>query len=227
MKGIRLEKVSIRLGTVHCNFRKEIKPLAGFEIWSRVLCWDRKWLYIVSHFVKKGEVVPRGWTLQPWRRIKHHRSANAATKGDATGLGEESRKQPHPAIFASAISKYVFKRGRLTVPPEKILVGSLLLPAQPAHNDESLDGISLPTRIDSAETGVASAAQILDVSQAEATFEDSLTSQPHGNAWDWKEIEQERQRGFRIAELMAGLEDLHDEFTADERAALGHFRDLP
>ncbi|KAK1144819.1 hypothetical protein N8T08_004831 [Aspergillus melleus] len=42
------------LSGVQCVFRREIKPYQGYEVWSRVMSWDEKWVYIVSHFVERG-----------------------------------------------------------------------------------------------------------------------------------------------------------------------------
>ncbi|KAJ6134375.1 hypothetical protein N7523_000697 [Penicillium sp. IBT 18751x] len=40
------------LGGVMCLFRREIKLYQRYEVVSRVLTWDEKWLYIVSYFLK-------------------------------------------------------------------------------------------------------------------------------------------------------------------------------
>ncbi|OJJ42488.1 hypothetical protein ASPZODRAFT_105211 [Penicilliopsis zonata CBS 506.65] len=42
------------LGGVACIFKREIKPYQRYEVVSRVLTWDEKWVYIVSYFVKPG-----------------------------------------------------------------------------------------------------------------------------------------------------------------------------
>jgi hypothetical protein len=41
--GAGLGRLNCLLGGVSCTFRREIKPLQRFEIWTRVLCWDEKW----------------------------------------------------------------------------------------------------------------------------------------------------------------------------------------
>lgn len=33
----------IALGGISCLFKKEILPYKKYEMWTRVLCWDRKW----------------------------------------------------------------------------------------------------------------------------------------------------------------------------------------
>lgn len=84
-------KVGIPLGSVHISFRREIKPYERYEVRSRLLGWDRKWLVIGSYFIrpKTGEVL------------------------------------------ASALSKYVIKKGRFTVPPENCLRRAGWLPERP------------------------------------------------------------------------------------------------
>ncbi|KAF5864600.1 hypothetical protein ETB97_007158 [Aspergillus alliaceus] len=87
----KLKHLTPALGGVSCIFRREIKPWQRYDLVSRVLCWDDKWLYIVSHFLKPSD----------------HNGASLAASEDQ--------------IFASAISEYVFKGGRRTVKPREIL----------------------------------------------------------------------------------------------------------
>lgn len=47
----RIAKKSIALGAVSCSFKRQIRPLERYQICSRVLCWDEKWIYVVSQFV--------------------------------------------------------------------------------------------------------------------------------------------------------------------------------
>jgi hypothetical protein len=52
---------TIALRGVACNFRKAIPPLVRYRMVSRVLCWDRKWLYVATHFCAADEAeVGRG-----------------------------------------------------------------------------------------------------------------------------------------------------------------------
>ncbi|KAK3681383.1 hypothetical protein B0T22DRAFT_523580 [Podospora appendiculata] len=115
----------IGLGAVFCSFRKEIAPLQGYEMWSRVLAWDRKWLYIVTHFVVKGKVRPTGWDGRKMgpTRVK-------VQKADGSGdVVEDWSKY----VIATAISKYVFKLGRFTVHPAIVVGANGLLPDRPAE----------------------------------------------------------------------------------------------
>ncbi|KAK3996654.1 hypothetical protein QBC44DRAFT_231441 [Cladorrhinum sp. PSN332] len=114
----------IGLGAVFCSFRKEIGPLQGYEMWSRIVSWDRKWLYIVTHFVVKGKVKPTSWDGR-WKGPT--RSKVVKKEGEK----EEEVPDWSKYIHATAISKYVFKLGRFTVHPSIMIKASGLLPDRP------------------------------------------------------------------------------------------------
>ena len=143
------------LGAVQCSFKKEIAPYEPYEMWSRILCWDRKWIYVVSHFVKKGAVKPTEYSISPpssllgsifGRKAKKPAKNDLVTEHmDGNGHALEP-KIPNKAIFASAISKYVMKLGRLTVHPEVVIEASGLLPPRPGGWNtmsglKSVDGV--------------------------------------------------------------------------------------
>lgn len=48
----RKRHLNIALGSTCCVFRREIRPLQEVEIWSRVVSWDEKWVYLASYFVR-------------------------------------------------------------------------------------------------------------------------------------------------------------------------------
>ncbi|CAK7226842.1 hypothetical protein SBRCBS47491_006365 [Sporothrix bragantina] len=110
--------LGVGLGAVFCSFRKEISPYQPYEMWSRVLSWDRKWLYIMTHFVVKGKVKP----------VSFDGSGKPAREWTAA---DEANLQKH--VIATAISKYVFKLGRFTVHPTFIMEHSDLLPERPGE----------------------------------------------------------------------------------------------
>jgi acyl-CoA thioesterase FadM len=199
-------KIGVYLGAVHCTFHREIKPYQSFEVRSRVLGWDRKWLVIVSFFV-----LP------------------------AKGKKEE-------VLLASALSKYVIKKGRFTVSPDHCLRVAGWLPPKPEQTvDES--GVLVPQPPSVTETGAegtplessqpvtnASASTVVAVEEVKEKLEKVLSrgqepasdpiisaartpeeTSPKG--WDWHRIEQERLRGLKLAEawlaLDANLKDEH------------------
>lgn len=71
----------VPLGSVYCNFKKEIKPLQRYTIVSRVLGWNQKWLIVESRF--------------------------------------EIGSKKSPVVAATALTKYVVKDKRKTIPPSE------------------------------------------------------------------------------------------------------------
>ncbi|KAK4151169.1 hypothetical protein C8A00DRAFT_36213 [Chaetomidium leptoderma] len=114
----------IGLGAVFCSFRKEIGPLQGYEMWSRILSWDRKWLYLVTHFVVKGKVRPTAWDRKRMGPTRD-RVQKADGSGETVDFGQY--------VIATAISKYVFKLGRFTVHPALVIEAAGLLPERPGE----------------------------------------------------------------------------------------------
>lgn len=124
-------------------------------------------------------------------------------EGDAVEVDEK-------AIFASAVSKYVMKLGRLTVHPEVVLNASGVLPERPGgwHSMDN-SGVSTPDMEDS----------FVDAKVEEEGVK-------AGSEWDWKRVEKENQRGLQFAEHFAAMEGLHQEFSGSQAPALGKYRDL-
>ena len=218
------------LGAVSCVFRKEINPFEKYEMWTRVLSWDRKWVYIVTHFVRKDTVKPRRFSMYPRQKNK-----------DA---GTRTVDKAEDAIIASALSKIVFKKGRLTIPPEVMLQASGLLPRRPA------DIALLQTQVFPAPKQRKIAQEIFDIpfrmfEKADLVWEatrnslypepedernasrggspDGMEKKPH--EWTWVKVEEERVRGLEMANKLSGLDGLAGEFTA-EADALGKHSDL-
>ena len=217
---------AIMLGGVSCNFRREIKPYQGFEVWTRVLAWDQKWIYVISHFVKKGVVKPRGYLLQPWRKVQQKGDHDGKKEGEIAIDAEAKKSGPHPAIFATGISKYVWKKGRLTIPPERVLRASELLPPKPA--DHETPPISMTPDIpatSSVDTPAASVAASLTPDNAGEMMAASLNAQgsPSSDEWTWDRVEEERKRGMKIAEMYNGLDMLNEIFKGDEETVLGEY----
>lgn len=213
---------NIALGGVACMFQREVEPMAGFDIYTRILSWDRKWLYIVSHMVKKGKIAPGSYVMQPWRR----REAGYARKVRQ----EEAELVKH--IYASSISRYVVKKGRLTVNPEIVLERSRLLPRRP-------EGVGLPPRaelalpVDASAGSEAQAAPdahaLISGPERVASVMTSTFSPPEMDAddgaggWTWDEMEAERLRGLKLASHFDALSGLTSELRTEE--VLGKFSD--
>jgi hypothetical protein len=113
-----LKPKMFNLGGTSCIFKKAIPPFARFEVSSRVLCWDEKWIYVVSHFTKPGSNKPTRYLLG---------SSHPSRSTDRKIEDQQDR------IYATAITKYVFKAGRLTCSPESILLDCGLIPSPTAQ----------------------------------------------------------------------------------------------
>lgn len=189
------------LGGVSCFFKREIPPYVKFEMWTRLLTWDRKWFYLVTHLVKPGVAKPPSYTLQPWRKVKG-RKEKERVNGERIEHEQQTREKLKNSIYASGIARYVIKEGRLTVSPEKALIHAGMVPEKPegwVYKDEG------------EESGVAD-----DILPASVTAED----------WTWDVIEKERRRGLRFAEMFTQVDGLHDTFDGGRNGALGSYFDL-
>ncbi|KAH8588206.1 hypothetical protein B0O99DRAFT_525415 [Bisporella sp. PMI_857] len=195
----KLGELKCMLGAVSCHFRREIKPLEKYEVWTRVLCWDKKWLYIVSHFVTKGETAPVACKQRSSKREPevNRRRQSRENEGNMPFQMEKSRSSK--LIRASALSKYVFKQGRRTKPPEEVMKELNLIPPPPDH--------------------------IFELAKDCKTTEDSQEI-PYAE-WDWHRIQQENERGLKIASQFDGMDALHETFSGDSSDALGYYSDWP
>lgn len=219
----------VALGAVACSFRKEINPMEKYEMWTRVLSWDRKWLYMVTHFVRKDTVRPRRFSMYPRQKNRNAGTRTVDNKEDA--------------VIASAVSKLVFKKGRLTIPPEIMLQASGLLPPRPAdmallqtqvfpapkQRKIAQEIFDIPFRFFETADLVYEATRNTLIPEPEAHRDDSRGGSPDGDLkkpiWTWAKVEEERQRGLQMASKLGGLEGLVGEFTA-EADALGRHSDL-
>jgi hypothetical protein len=182
----------IALGGVSCLFKREILPYTKYEMWTRILSWDRKWFYLVTHLVKPGVGKPTSWTLQPWRKAKRTSDTKDVDKEKLLG-----------AVYATAIAKYVIKRGRITVPPEQALLDAEMVPVKPegwmykgdaTESNGDADGV-LPQPVESEE-------------------------------WNWDVIEAERLRGLVVAQKFAEMDGMHEYFDGGKNGVLGEYADL-
>lgn len=112
------------VSAISCTFHREIKPFQPYEIWTRVASWDDKWIYMVTHFVDNSKFRPRCYLMQA------HPSINSKQMRPAV----PDKQNPHEHVFASAVTRMVFKRGRLTVPPKRALEVCGLLSAPTAES---------------------------------------------------------------------------------------------
>jgi len=212
----------IALGGNSCHYHREIPPYTRFEIWTRVLSWDRKWLYVVSHFVEEGAFRPKNYILQP---KKGSRSKGWVAKGESgEGRSEEERKTKlRRKVYASSVSKYVVKKGRLTIPPELVLARSEMLPPRPTGAPSTFNTGYMPPKLENqkVESADGSSSETLDV------LEESLFPKDEEDGeWTWEKCETMRLRGLKLAQHFDALDGLRDVFDGGEKGAMGIYTDL-
>ncbi|RSL79274.1 hypothetical protein CEP51_007476 [Fusarium floridanum] len=180
MKGA----LGILLGSVQCSFHKEVGLYKRCELWSRVLCWDRKWLYILTHFLPAGTAKPTSWL-------------NAGFGGSKVRTDSDPVDGWERKVQATAISKYVFKLGRFTVHPGRILDNSGLLPERPGGwtegGEEQLGDVSI------------------DLRNVDLTVD---------REWDWRRVETQRRKGMTIAARFHALDEAKGLFDGGEDGVL-------
>jgi acyl-CoA thioesterase FadM len=201
-------RVAVILGSVHCSFHKEIAAYEGYEVRSRVLGWDRKWLVLGSWLVKRKK-------------------------------GKEGKVEE--VLLASALSKYVVKKGRFTVSPEHCLRVAGWLPERPVvEGREGLEESAVLVGKSEGETTGTEGTPVLDeglgqgsveevkekleqvtAERREEELEERIVKAAEGpeagdGPWDWDRIEKERLRGLSIAEGWLALDvALKEEFARE------------
>jgi acyl-CoA thioesterase FadM len=187
-------RFGVMLGAVQCSFKREIKPYQKYEMWTRVLSWDRKWMYMVTYFVEASAVRPRSWAA-PGSRLR--------TRSEP-GVPQDWEKK----VFATALSKYVFKMGRLTIHPAVLMDASGLLPERPGGwvTAES-SGDAIPA----------------ENSNGNANGHANGTADLGESGWDWRKTEAERQNGWEFAQHFAALDSVVSQFDGGEDGALQRF----
>lgn len=190
--------IIIVLGSVYCSFKREIKPFELYEMHSKVISWDKKWMYILTCFMRPA-----------------------------------SRAGGEKTLLATALSKYVVKKGRLTIAPERILRLGGFLPTPPtesetkdAPTDSSADVSAIGTPASgegiTATGGVDGSLvrEVLKLNDEQIPDRKALDEQKHANSdtwnpeeWPWERIEQERLRGLGVVGGYINLDDqLHQEW---------------
>jgi hypothetical protein len=132
LSGKPTSKFSVALGGVSCTFKKELRPYESYDVWTRILSWDQKWVYIVSHFVRRGtRLEPEQYTLYPQQKPK--------PSGEQR-LDKAMPQSKASPVVASALSKIVFKDGRRTIAPQSMLEMAELLPSEECDLRSEIEG---------------------------------------------------------------------------------------
>lgn len=182
----------VALAGVACMWRREIKPGVRYAIRTRVLGWEGKWVFVVSHF-----------TTPDWRPAEGKE-------------GEEGYKPAKGKLYATALSKYVFKSGRQTVPPETVFRESGLIPERPEGSaptprDRSPDGTGANTP-DGLNEDITAESQVERlVRETKEVARKEKGKRDGEDYWTWERIEAERKRGLEVAKAFLELDPLDGE----------------
>ena len=151
---------------------------------------------------------------------KNRKAQNAL---ESEGTVDEAGKKD---IFASSISKYVYKSGRLTIRPELVFQRCGILPGKPVESEpESASTVEDSGLID---LSIANGTETPSSSESfNNVLQSSLSPTNDGSkGWTWEMIEKERQQGMKIVDHFGNLDQLKGAFTGDSKPALGAYRDL-
>ncbi len=124
-------------------------------------------------------------------------------------------------LLASALSKYVVKKGRYTVAPERCLTTAGWVPARPESAGSSSEEPSdVPTPqeglVAALPTSLGSTTEDLveKLESAAGKTSTDAAQELHDGEWDWHRIEKERLRGLQIAANWLALDkELMEEFV--------------
>lgn len=225
-RGAKKPFFGLALGAVSCNFKRELKPFEKYELWTRVLTWDEKWIFILTHFVKAGAVKPNTFTLYP--------EQNSKKKTPQEGFQEHVRAmETNPAVVATALSKCVFKASRKTIPPMMMFKYSGILPEDAAEELNKPEYYYNPESYYSRNNSVVSTATSEFSTRRSSMIEEvdphtrrsSISTDSGFEALtEMERIERERRRGMRAAQYLGAREQsaLEREFTGEDDALGKH-----
>jgi hypothetical protein len=125
-RGDETELFYPALAGVSFTFHRAIRPRQKYEISTRILSWDDKWLYLISHFVERGACKPAYFSDR--KKPQHDPELNLEVLGYSQSFDYENGSQS--SVFATGMAKMVFKKGRKTIPPSQFLSDCGLLPQQ-------------------------------------------------------------------------------------------------
>ena len=223
------------LGSISCHYHREIPPYTRYELWSRILAWDDKWFYSVTHIVKPGVAAPKRWTMQPWRTgpgTSTSANASPGTQANRSPVDETTKKKKlKDSVYATSIAKVVVKRGRLTIPPEIVLQRSGLLPPRPETESEAKPEIMPEAKLKvdpkpEMANGSADADTNTNANTNANANANANTNPDPNTSWTWHKMEAHRQQGLRLAAKFAELDAAQALFDGGKDGALGEYADL-
>ncbi|KAJ4213382.1 hypothetical protein NW760_015142 [Fusarium oxysporum] len=193
-----LGRCNLVVGAVSCVFRKEIKPYQPYELSTKVVSWDEKWIYMVTHFVSLGTARPQGYMPEAFQR---------ADSPPCPSLAPEAESKNE--VLASAITRMVFKKGRITVPPADVLKACGFHPERAQEPDTPVSSESAPSDPSSlcALAGTGGQSPALSAKETELTYD---------------EMESRREAALPIVQLQSGWDAVHSLFQTEPYVLARH-----
>jgi acyl-CoA thioesterase FadM len=193
-----LGRCNLVVGAVSCVFRKEIKPYQPYELSTKVVSWDEKWIYMVTHFVSLGTARPQGYMSEAFQH------ADSPPRPSLTPEAESKNE-----VLASAITRMVFKKGRITVPPADVLKACGLRPERAQEPETPVSSESAPSDPSSlcALAGTGGQSPALSAKDTELTYD---------------EMESRREAALPIVQLQDGWDAVHSLFQTEPYVLARH-----
>ncbi|KDN38092.1 hypothetical protein K437DRAFT_296417 [Tilletiaria anomala UBC 951] len=114
----------IALGGAAYTYHREIPIGAKYDIELRVVTWDEKWFYLLARFVSpaKRPGLADSKSIQNLKQLALDATSNPRVPVDKeSGSGASSSRSSFTpkerTVYCTAISRYVFKAKRRTIPP--------------------------------------------------------------------------------------------------------------
>ena len=90
------------VGSATIRYRRSLQPLDRFELVTRPVCWDDKWIYMEQRFERKGELIAQAYVKVLFKTAGRTLRSREILKA----LGQEQRS-PHmpPAVEALRLAE--------------------------------------------------------------------------------------------------------------------------
>ncbi|KAL4985591.1 hypothetical protein BDW68DRAFT_189511 [Aspergillus falconensis] len=185
----RSMRCNLIVSAIACTFHREIEPYRPYELWTRVATWDDKWIYMVTHFVDNSKAWSTCFVIQANASINSKKMRDLAPR----------KEGQHKNVFASAVTRMVFKKGRLTVAPQRALEICGLLSASTAKS---------PTAASHSDTRTGATKPTISCDE-----------------WTLEEVITYKDANLPIVRLERGWDAVRELFC-EERFALAEYRDF-
>lgn len=83
------------LGEAHIRFRRPLNPFQAFELHTRIVSWDEKWVFIEQKFMSRGELIAIGHV----KGLLKGRKQSIPTAVILEKIGHSKSPAPIPKFF--------------------------------------------------------------------------------------------------------------------------------